>query len=101
MSWLTTLDQVTESQRAQLGGKAVSLARLIGLGYGVPRSFVISTERISEVLRADGIRKILDLRSALDVSKELQARILDLVLPPSLLYEIAEKTRTWDRYAIR
>jgi rifampicin phosphotransferase len=101
MSWLTTLDQVTESQRPQLGGKAVSLARLIGLGYVVPRSLVISTERTGEILRLEGILETLDLRSAPEVSKKLQGWIADLLLPPSLLHEIAQKTQTWDRYAIR
>jgi rifampicin phosphotransferase len=100
-SWLTTVDQAVESDRPQLGGKAVSLGCLIRLGYAVPRSFVISTERTNEILRLKGILETLDRRPALEVSKKLRAWISDLRLPTSLLDEIAQKTQTWGRYCIR
>ena len=101
MNWLTTVDQAAEAERLQLGGKAVSLARLIRLGYAVPRSFAISTERTNEIFRLKGILETLDHRPAPEVSKKLQAWISDLLLPTSLLDEIAQKTQMWGRYCIR
>ena len=41
MSWLTDLERTTVRDRLQLGGKAVSLARLMEIGYPVPSTLVI------------------------------------------------------------
>ncbi|MFZ3322711.1 MAG: PEP/pyruvate-binding domain-containing protein [Usitatibacter sp.] len=82
MSWLTDLERTTVRDRLQLGGKAVSLARLMEIGYPVPSTLVISAEVVSGIVSAAQNPERLDI-------------------PRDLTDEIAQKTRTWRRYCVR
>ena len=65
MSWLTDLERTTVRDRLQLGGKAVSLARLMEIGYPVPSTLVISAEVVSGIVSAAQNPERLDIPSAL------------------------------------
>ena len=82
MSWLTDLEKTVVRDRLQLGGKAVSLARLMEIGYPVPPTLVISAEVVSGIVSAAQDPERLDI-------------------PRALIDEIAQKTRTWRRYCVR
>jgi phosphohistidine swiveling domain-containing protein len=82
MSWLTHLEKTAVRDRLQLGGKAVSLARLMEIGYPVPSTLVISAEVVSGIVSAAQDPERLDI-------------------PRALTDEIAQKTRTWRRYCVR
>lgn len=82
MSWLTDLEKTVVRDRLQLGGKAVSLARLMEIGYPVPPTLVISAEVVSGIVSAARNPERLDI-------------------PRALIDEIAQKTRTWRRYCVR
>jgi len=53
----------------EIGGKAVSLGRLIGAGFRVPDGFVVTTAAYREFLQHNDLETIIDAAlSSLDVA---------------------------------
>jgi phosphohistidine swiveling domain-containing protein len=98
--WLIPLEKNVVRDRLQLGGKAVSLTRLMEIGYPLPPTVVISAEVISRLVPPPDVSGI-DGRSLSEISNMMQARVSGMPIPSAFIDEIARETRTWRRYCVR
>ncbi len=57
MKYFLTLDQITPAYRSRIGGKGFALARLLQLGYPVPRAACLPTDVYDRFVDATGLRE--------------------------------------------
>ena len=94
---LINLNKIQDSDIGLVGGKALSLAKMIRSGIPVPDGFVVTTEHWNYFLEDNNLKeKIEKLLSVVDLEKsydlnDVSNKIKDLILGGSISEEVAEE----------